>query len=110
MYMCLTWKIKNKSLLLTCKVSKLVWSVRLYDALNRELGHCLSPIPISQCYTMSNSISIRQNKKTNETIFNVTEPLDHHLNGNWTCKHGTFFDSVTTEVTLLNFNHQGNAI
>lgn len=108
--MCLTWKVKNGSLVLTCKISNLVWPVSLYDTLDKEQGFCAHPIPVVKCYPLYKNVSIHQNRKTNETIFNVTGPLDQRLNGNWTCRHGSRAEYVTTEVTLFNLNHQGKAM
>lgn len=98
--MCLTWKVKNNSLILTCKIPNLKFSVYLYDPWNNEQGYCFTPIPTIKCHPHFQNVSIYQNRETNETVFTLTGNINQRLNGNWTCKHGTRIDSRTVEVTL----------
>ncbi|XP_052063338.1 uncharacterized protein LOC127703004 [Mytilus californianus] len=100
--MCLTWKVKNSSLVLTCKTTTLSMVVSLNDPLDKEQGFCAHPIPYTHCYPRLKNVRIHQNIKTNETIFYVAGPLDKRMNGNWTCRHGVNVESVTVEVTLPN--------
>ncbi|XP_076111998.1 uncharacterized protein LOC143080149 isoform X2 [Mytilus galloprovincialis] len=98
--MCLTWKLKNRSLVLTCKIPNLKLPVDLFDPWNNEQGYCLSPIPTINCHPHFKNVSIYQNIDTNETVFIITGNIDQRLNGNWTCRHGNRVESRTVEVTL----------
>lgn len=106
--MCLTWKVKNNSLILTCKIPNLKFSVYLLDPLNNEQGYCFTPIPHINCYSHFQNVSIFQSTETNETVFILTGKINQRLNGNWTCEHGTRIESRTVEVTLLKLT--GNII
>lgn len=100
MCMCLTWKLENSNLVLTCRIPNLILSVHLYDPWDKEQGYCVPPIQSIICYPHYKNVSIYQNVKTNKTVFTFTGNIDHRINGNWTCRHGSNADYVTEEVTL----------
>lgn len=72
-----------------------------FNPLDQEIGHCLSPIPNSICYTSSSKIEMFQERVTNTTILIVKTRIDSEMDGPWTCTHGTNRDKAIVNVTVL---------
>lgn len=102
-HVCLTWEAQRENITFKCKVSHLQWRVYFYNPLNKEEGHCLSPIPISTCYSSHNVIS--QDRKTNTTFLVIHREVDNKLDGPWKCIHGTRREEAIVNVTVI---HKGN--
>lgn len=71
------------------------------NPLNKEEGHCLSPIPISTCFSHN---VIYQDRKTNTTLLVIQREVDSRLDGSWKCIHGTRRDAAIVNVTII---HKG---
>lgn len=101
---CLTWTVTVHQLKLKCKVGRLLHRVQFINPLGNVSADCVPPIPIIQrvqCNSHFTNGSIWQNVKTNETFYTVNGTIDYHVNGNWTCKHGTGRGTADVEVTVL---------
>lgn len=99
-HVCLTWQAEKDGISFKCKVNKLSWKVMFYNPLNQELAHCLTPIPVPECFTTPNN-TIRQSSITNTTIFIMKQHIQSSLNGQWKCTHGTNIDEATVNITVL---------
>lgn len=99
-HVCLTWQAEKDGISFKCKVNKLLWKVMFYDPSNKELAHCLTPIPKPKCYT-SDTNTIWQSRSTNSTIFVVKHQIDNSLNGPWKCSHGTNVSEAIVNITVL---------
>lgn len=88
-------------LTLICKVNNLHFKVLIEDPVGQLQADCLPPIPESKCTSHFKDRSISQNIKTNETTFILKGNIDSHVNGYWTCRHGTKVDLAKVDVTVL---------
>ncbi|XP_076075949.1 uncharacterized protein LOC143046737 [Mytilus galloprovincialis] len=100
-YMCLTWSLENKSLLLNCTILSLKFKVEFVDPSGNNQGFCLPPHPIPQCITASKNVSITQNVTTKSTLFTLKGYIDKYVNGKWTCRHGKNLGSAMADVQII---------
>lgn len=99
--MCLTWKVNVQQLTLMCKVNNLHLRVLIGDPFGNIQADCLPLTSNSICDSFYRNGTIIQNRMTNETIYIVKGKIDRHINGNWTCRHGTRREVARVEVTVL---------
>lgn len=97
---CLTWEVTKTELILTCKIDFLHLGVFVDDPFGKTQAECFPPIPY-ECEAYYSNGSIIHNQWTKETIFKLIGNIDHRINGNWTCRHGTSKDTATAHVLLL---------
>lgn len=100
-HVCLNWKVSLNELMLICKIDNLHLKVFIGDQYGNTQADCLPPRPFSKCDPYYKNGSISQNPRTNETIYIVKGNIDYHINGNWTCRHGTRKDVAHVEVTVI---------
>ena len=100
-HICLTWKVNRNCLTLTCKVDKFVHRIFIDDQYGNIQADCSPPNPLIHCESFYKNGIISQNELKNETIFKVVGHIDYHVNGNWTCRHGTSKDTARVEVTIF---------
>lgn len=93
-HVCLSWNIKQNTLLLTCKVDNLRFAVTFFDPLNAESAFCTPP---SHCEPVSKHVSI-QKESERAVILKVNRTTG--LNGWWTCKYGESIGNASVEVTI----------
>lgn len=98
---CFTWKVNTNELTLICKINDLHLRVMIKDQFGNTQADCLPPTSASICEPYYRNGTIIQNRKTNETIYRVKGNINRHINGNWTCRHGTRKDVASVEVTVL---------
>lgn len=94
-HVCLSWKIRNGNLTITCKTNKLLFTVSFYHPLEEEQAFCT----LTTCHTSLSNSSISQNKTTRETL--LTIPMDTQYDGWWSCKYGATNGEADVEVTLI---------
>lgn len=97
---CLTWKVTKTELSLTCKIDSLHLGVFVDGPFGKTQAECFPPIPY-ECEAYYRNGSIMHNQWTKETIFTLSGKIDHRINGNWTCRHGTSKDKAIAHVQLL---------
>lgn len=88
-------------LTLICKINNLHLRVLIGDQFGNTQADCLPPTTASICEPYYQNGTIIQNRRTNETIYIVKGNIDRHINGYWTCRHGTRRDVARVEVTVL---------
>lgn len=71
-----------------------------------QVADCFPGVEKSVCDSPYKNGSIQQDKNTNTTIYTVSGTIDNHVNGIWTCIHGTKIDNATVDVTV--FIRKGN--
>lgn len=98
---CFTWKVSAKRITLICKVGKLDHRITIINTSGQIQADCLPTFPNTTCDHHFKNTSIWQNKTSNETFCTVDGQIDYHVNGNWTCKHGTGLGVAIVEVTVL---------
>lgn len=98
---CLTWTVTITRLKLICKVNNLNFNVQIEDPEGKLQADCLPPTPESRCSSHVKNGSISQNVLTNETTFILKGNIYSHVNGYWTCRHGTNVDLAKVDVTVL---------
>ncbi|VDH90826.1 Hypothetical predicted protein [Mytilus galloprovincialis] len=104
-HLCFTWKVTIHELTLICKINNLHLRVLIGDQFGNTQADCLPPTSSSNCEPYYQNGTIMQNQITNETIYIVKGKIDRHINGNWTCRHGTRRDVARVEVTVLKENY-----
>ncbi|XP_071182050.1 uncharacterized protein [Mytilus edulis] len=109
-YLCFTWKVNMNELTLNCKINDLHLRVLIGDQFGNIQADCLPPTSSSNCEPYYQNGTIIQNRKTNETIYIVKGKIDRHINGNWTCRHGTRRDVARVEVTVFKENNTNSFI
>ncbi|XP_052065600.1 uncharacterized protein LOC127705325 isoform X2 [Mytilus californianus] len=99
---CFNWKITTNALILKCKVPSVIHRLMIINQFDKILADCVPPPTTAQnCASDFKNGSIRYDAMSNETIFTMTGTINHHLNGNWTCRHGTSLDIAQVEVTVI---------
>ena len=92
--MCLTWSIENNTLILNCKIDKIISAVSIYNPHGVEQAYCLLPYPVPVCFARHKYGRIFQNITTHETIYIMNGNFKEGILGNWSCHHGTNIDMV----------------
>lgn len=104
---CFTWKVSQDNLTLICKVHSLKYRVRITNPYHIKVADCFPGYKnLSVCDSPYKNGSIHQDRNTNTTIYTVNGTIDNHVNGIWTCNHGTEIDNAKVDVTVL--IHTGN--
>ncbi|CAC5355043.1 unnamed protein product [Mytilus coruscus] len=102
-HLCLTWSIHRQNLHLTCKTDDLQLKIIFHDNLNEEKGFCLLSYPKPLCHSHSENDSISINVVTNETVLVVHDISNRHIEGRWTCRHGTNYEYAIVNITRMGF-------
>lgn len=80
----------------------MIHRISIFDKFGKYLADCAPPpTNVDNCDSDFKNGSIIYDANTNETIYTLTGKIDHHLNGNWTCRHGKSLDIAKVEVTVL---------
>lgn len=98
---CLTWEARSGNITFRCRVNHLKWKVIIYNPLNKEQGHCLNPLPNSECFPSNNKNTMFQERRTNTTILILKKNKYRNVTGSWTCYHGTNRDKAVVIVPDL---------
>lgn len=88
---------------LTCKTDDLQLKIIFHDNLDEEKGFCLLSYPKPLCHSHSENDSISINLGTNETMLVVHDISDKHIQGRWTCSHGTSYEHAVVNITKFVF-------
>ncbi|CAC5378538.1 unnamed protein product [Mytilus coruscus] len=98
---CFTWKVSPDNLTLICKVHSLKYRVRIKNPYHIQVADCFPGIGKSICDSTYKNGTIHQDKKSKTTVYTVNGTIDNHVNGIWTCIHGTKIDNATVDVTVF---------
>lgn len=98
---CLEWRISVDELTLICKIDNLHLLVLIDDPAGSTRADCYPDTEHTTCESYYENESITQNPTTKEIVYTVHGKIDHHLNGKWSCRHGTRLNVATVEVTVL---------
>ncbi|XP_052065100.1 uncharacterized protein LOC127704907 [Mytilus californianus] len=98
---CFTWKVSPDNLTLICKVHSLKYRVRIQNPYHIQVADCFPAFGKSICDSTYKNGTIHQDKKSKTTVYTVNGTIDNHVNGIWTCIHGTKIDNATVDVTVF---------
>lgn len=98
---CMEWRISVDELTLICKIEHFHLLVLIDDPSGSTRADCYPDTEHTTCESYYENESITQNPKTKEIVYTVHGKIDHRLNGNWSCRHGTRLNVATVEVTVL---------
>lgn len=88
----LKWEIVNKTLMLSCRVDSLTFSIDFHNPKGKLVGYCHPPVLESVCSSPNGSIL--QNLEINTTTLTIKIIDKETISGKWTCSHGSYIDTA----------------
>ncbi|CAC5408228.1 unnamed protein product [Mytilus coruscus] len=85
---CMSWKLQDNQLRITCTIDKIVLDVKLYDPFGVEVAYCLIPFPRTTCLSTNNNSTVIQDLHSGETVYITKSTTTNDHNGIWSCVHG----------------------
>ena len=100
-HICLRWTVTWKSFTLVCHVKNIKYPVFIDNQKGEVAARYFPPYPSTNCKSRAPNTSTVHNNHKSDIMFLFHGEIDKHINGNWTCRHGTGLDIAFIEVTIL---------